>query len=72
MSKVCGRVRGDAFVVAQEAGFDNLREIIDVRPCGIDTLISNMRETVFPRLNTSPKDYSASTVVVVNRTPTQT
>ena len=32
MSKVCGRLRGDALVVAQEAGFDNLCESIDGRP----------------------------------------
>ena len=38
MSKVCAGLRGDAFVVAQEAGFDNLREIIDGRPCGIEGL----------------------------------
>ena len=27
MSKVCDGLRGDAFVAAQEVGFDNLREI---------------------------------------------
>ena len=54
MSKVCGRLRGDAFVVAQEVGFDNLCEIIDGRPRGIEALISHMRET----------DYSASTLVL--------
>ena len=36
MSKVCDGLRGDAFVAAQEVGFDNLCEIIDGRPCGID------------------------------------
>ena len=48
MGKVCGRLRGDAFVVAQEAGFDNLCEIIGGRLHGIEALISHMRETVFP------------------------
>ena len=28
MSKVCGRLRGDAYVAAQEVGFDNLCEIV--------------------------------------------
>ena len=48
MSKVCDGLRGEAFVAAQEVGFDNLCEIIDGRPCGIDTLIIHMRGTVFP------------------------
>ena len=39
MSKVCDGLRGDAFVAAQEVGFDNLCEIVDGRPRGIDTLI---------------------------------
>ena len=47
MSKVCAGLRGDAIIAAQEAGFDNLREIIDGRPYGIEALISHMRETVF-------------------------
>ena len=47
MSKVCDGLRGDAFVAAQEVGFDNLREITDGRPRGIEALI-NMRETFFP------------------------
>ena len=29
MSKVCDGLRGDAFVTAQEVGFDNLCEIVD-------------------------------------------
>ena len=41
MSKVCDGLRGDAFVAAQEFGFDHLCEIIDGRPCGIDTLINH-------------------------------
>ena len=41
MDKVCDGLRGDAFVV-QKVGFDNLFEIIDGRPCGIDTLINHM------------------------------
>ena len=35
-------LRGDASVAAQEDGFDNLREIIDGRPCDNDTLINTM------------------------------
>ena len=31
MSKVCGGLRGDAFVLAQEVDFDNLCEIVDGR-----------------------------------------
>ena len=48
MCKVCDGVRGDAFVAAQEVGFDNLCEINDGRPCGFDTLTNRMRGTVFP------------------------
>ena len=48
MSKVCDGLRGDAFVAAQEVGFDNPCEIIDARPCGIDTLINHMRRMAFP------------------------
>ena len=48
MSKVCDGLRGDAFVAAQEVGFDNLCEILDGRPCGIDTLTNHMRGMVFP------------------------
>ena len=40
MSKVCDGLRGDAFVAAQEVSFENLSEIVDGRPRGIDTLIS--------------------------------
>ena len=47
MSKVCDGLRGDAFVAAQEVGFDNLCEIVAGRPCGIDTLINHMRGLVF-------------------------
>ena len=36
-----------ACVAAQEVGFDNLREIVDGRPCGIDMLIRHMRGMVF-------------------------
>ena len=42
MSKVCDGLRGDAFVAAQEVGFDDLCEIVDGRPRGIDTLIRHM------------------------------
>ena len=48
MCKVCDGLRGNAFVAAQEVGFDNLCEIIDRRPCGIDTRTNHMRGTVFP------------------------
>ena len=48
MSKVCDGLRGDAFVAAQEVGLDNLCEIVDGRPCGIDTLIEHMRGMGFP------------------------
>ena len=46
--QVCDALRVDAFIVAQEVGFDNLCEIIDGGPCGIDTLINHMRGMVFP------------------------
>ena len=49
MSQVCDVLHGDVVVAAQEVGFDNLCEIIDGRPCGIDTLINHMRGMVFPR-----------------------
>ena len=42
-SKVCDGLRGDAFVVAQEVGFDNLCKIVDGKPQGIDTLILHVR-----------------------------
>ena len=48
MSNVCDGLRGDAFVAAQEVGFDNLREIVDGTPRGIVTLINHMRGMVFP------------------------
>ena len=48
MSKVCDGLRGDAFVAAHDVGFDNLCEIVDGRPCAIDTLIQHMRGTFFP------------------------
>ena len=48
MSNVCDGLRGDAVVAAQEVGLDNLREIVDGRPRGIDTLINHMRGMVFP------------------------
>ena len=60
MSKVCD---GDAFVAAQEVGFNNLCEIVDGRPRGIDTLISHMR------LSANQKNYSASTVVLEDVCP---
>ena len=48
MFKVCDGLRGDAFVAAQEVGFDNLCEIVDGRPRGIDTLNRHMRGAGFP------------------------
>ena len=48
MSEVCEGMRGDAFDAAQEVGFDNLCEIVDGRPRGIDTLINHIRGMVFP------------------------
>ena len=64
MSKVCDGLRGDAFVAAQEIGFDNLCEIIDGRPRGIDTLIQpHARNVFFLCMNTSPKNYFDSIVV---------
>ena len=61
MSKVCDGLRGDAFVAAQEVGFNDLCEIIDGRPCGIDTLINHVRGMVFAlTLSTNPKNYSGN------------
>ena len=48
MSKVCDGLRGDAVVAAQEVGFDNLHEIVNGTPRGIDTLINHMRGMIFP------------------------
>ena len=72
LSKVCDGVRGDAFVAAQEVGFDNLCEIVDGRSCGIDTLdIQHMRGMVFPfDLNMDPEELcSASTAVLDDPCP---
>ena len=55
MSNVCAGLRGDAIIAAQEAGFDNLREITDGRPSGIEALISHMRETIFPPTEYEPE-----------------
>ena len=38
----------DQRLAAQEVGFDNLCEIVDGRPRGIDTLTQHMRGMVFP------------------------
>ena len=48
MSEVRDGLRGDAFVAAQEVGFDNLCDIVDGIPQGIDTLIQHVRGMVFP------------------------
>ena len=47
MSKVCDGQRRDAFVAAQEVGFDNLCDFLERRPRGIDNLINHMRGKVF-------------------------
>ena len=47
MSKVCDGLRGVAFVAAQEVGFDNLCEIVDGTPRGIDMLINHVRRMIF-------------------------
>ena len=39
---------GHAFVAEQEVGFDNLCEIVDGRPRGVDTLINHMQGMVLP------------------------
>ena len=44
MSKVCDRMRRDAFVAAREVGFDSLCEIVDGRPRSIDTVIQYVQE----------------------------
>ena len=56
LSKVCDGLRGDAFVADQEVGFDNLCEIVDGMPQGIDTLIQHMRGMVFPLTERESKD----------------
>ena len=48
VSKVCDGLRVEAFVAAQEVGFDNLCEIVDGIPQGVDTLVQHTRRTVFP------------------------
>ena len=56
MSKVCDEPRGDAFVAAQEVGFDNLCEIVDGISRGIETLIQHMRGMVFPKTEHESKE----------------
>ena len=46
--KVCDGLRGDAFIAAQEVGFDNPCEIGNGRPRGIDTFVRHIRGMVFP------------------------
>ena len=58
------------FVAAQEVGFDNLREIIDGRPCGIDTLINHLRGMV--SLDSTRLHRTIPTVLSSQRTPVQT
>ena len=65
MTMVCAGLRGEAFVAAREIGFDNWCEIVDGRPCPIDTLISNICEEWFSlQLNMNLKNCSASTVLL--------
>ena len=54
MSKVCDGLRGDAFVAAQEVGFDCLCGMVDGRPCGVDTLrVQRILPTVLSSRRTS-------------------
>ena len=48
MSKVCDRLRGDAFVAAHEVGFDDLCEIVDGTQRGTETMIQHTRGMAFP------------------------
>ena len=48
MSKVCDGLRGDAFVAVQEVGMDNLCQVIDGRPSGMNTLINQKTRNGFP------------------------
>ena len=48
MSKVCDGLRGDAFVAAQEVGFDNSCEIVNGITQGIRSLIRRLRGMVYP------------------------
>ena len=56
MSKVCDGLLGDAFVAAQENVSNNLREIVDGRPRGIETLIERLRGMVFPMTEHESKE----------------
>ena len=47
---------GDAFVAAQEIGFDNLCEIVDARPRGIDTLIQHIQKIILPLIEHESKE----------------
>ena len=60
-SRVCDGLRGDAFVAAHEVGFDNLCEIVDGRPRGVDTLILHIGGMFFFRPNTNLKNCSSGT-----------
>ena len=48
VSMVCDGLRGDAFIAAEEVGFDSLFEIVKGTPRGIDTPTRHMREMAFP------------------------
>ena len=70
ISKVCAGQRGEAFVAAREIGFDNLCEIVDGRPCAIDTLISNICEEWFSlQVSMNLKNCSVSTVALEDTCP---
>ena len=63
-SKVVDGLRGDAFVVAQEVGFENLwspQEVAidsgdDTAKAGIEKLIEAMKASVFPLTNHEAKE----------------
>ena len=56
MFTVCDGLRGDAFVAAQEVGFDHLCEIVGGRRRAIDTLTPHMRGMVFPLIEQESKE----------------
>ena len=71
MSNVCDGLCGDAFAAAQEVGFDNLCEMIDGRPCGIDTLINHHARNGFS-LDRARVQRIIPTVLLSRRAPVQT
>ena len=61
LSKVCDGLR----VAAQEVDFDDLFEILEGRPRGIDTLINHMQGMVFSLTEHESKDYFSASLVVL-------